>query len=98
MNENYYMLKEFYEDCREYELSEVIERWSGIRVDVPAFVGAIRDVRIKADYALLQEDIPKDRKYLILAQKYRVSKRKIINAVKSTTPATASNTPSLFDV
>jgi len=98
MNENYEILKEFYEECKEYSLSEIVERWSGIGFTIPAFVGQIRDERIKEDYLAQNPTFSKERKYINLAKKYRVSKRKIIKAVKSTTVTTASNMPSLFDV
>jgi len=98
MNENYEILKEFHSECREYSLHEIIERWSGIGFSVPSFTGKIRDERIKEDYLSLSSNISKERKYIILAKKYHVSKRKVIKAIKSTTTATASNAPSLFDV
>ena len=98
MTENYEILKEFYRECREYSLHEVIERWSGIGLAVPSFTGSIRDVKIKEDYLALCATLSQERKYVILAQKYHVSKRKIIKVVKSTTVANATTHPSLFDV
>jgi len=97
VNENYEIFRELYGECREHTLSEVIERWSGIGISIPAFTGAVRDERIVEDYLQFEDTIPKERRYLILAKRYRVSNRKVIQAIKSTTSATTTTTPSLFD-
>jgi len=98
MNDNYEILKEFYAECKEYSLHEMIERWSSIGITIPSFTGHIRDAKIKEDFEGLSATLSKERKYIILAKKYRVSKRKIIKVIKSTTTANATTTPSLFDV
>ncbi len=98
MSGNYEILKEFYDECQEYSLHEVIERWSGIGLAVPSFTGHIRDAKIKEDFKGLSTTLSKERKYIILAKKYRVSKRKIIKVIKSTTVETVATHSSLFDV
>jgi len=98
MSENYDILKEFYDECKAYSLHEIVERWSGIGFSVPAFTGAIRDARIQEDYRSLSPTLSKERRYIMLAKKYRVSKRKIINVIKSATVKTSATHPSLFDV
>jgi len=64
---------------------------------VPAFTGAIRDSKIKSDFNSLSHNLSKERKYIILAKRYRVSKRKVIKVIKSTTAEISTTHPTLFD-
>lgn len=95
MKDNYEIFQELYEETQRYSLEEVIERWSGINVSVPAFCGKVRDIRIVSEYHALSKTLGKEKKYYILAKKFGVSNRKIATVVKEY--ATDATTPSLFD-